>query len=165
MLPIVDTNSATDVVAENAASGTAVGVTAWAVDGDATTNTITYSLDDNAGGRFTIDGATGVVRVADGSLLDYELATSHSITIRATSADGSSITLQKTISLTDVNEAGISAIADSNTATNAVLENSPSATLVGITASASDPDGTDTVTYSLDDDAGGMFTIDPITGS
>ncbi len=164
VLPIVDTNSATDVVAENAASGTAVGVTAWAVDGDATTNTITYSLDDNAGGRFTIDGATGVVRVADGSLLDYELATSHSITIRATSADGSSITLQKTISLTDVNEAGISAIADSNTATNAVLENSPSATLVGITASASDPDGTDTVTYSLDDDAGGMFTIDPITG-
>ncbi len=164
VLPIVDTNSATDVVAENAASGTAVGVTAWAVDGDATTNTITYSLDDNAGGRFTIDGATGVVQVADGSLLDYELATSHSITIRATSADGSSITLQKTISLTDVNEGGISAIADSNTATNAVLENSPSATLVGITASASDPDGTDTVTYSLDDDAGGMFTIDPITG-
>ncbi len=28
-------------------------------DGDATTNTITYSLDDNVGGRFTIDANTG----------------------------------------------------------------------------------------------------------
>ena len=67
-------------------------MTATASDADATTNTITYSLDDNAGGRFAIDGSTGVVTVADGTLLDREVAASHNITVRATSADGSSST-------------------------------------------------------------------------
>ena len=67
-----------------------VGVTALAADADATNNTITYTLDDNAGGRFAIDGITGVVTVADGTLLDREAAASHNITVRATSSDGSS---------------------------------------------------------------------------
>ncbi len=46
---ISDTNATTNSVAENSAIGTAVGVTAFASDADATTNTITYSLDNNAG--------------------------------------------------------------------------------------------------------------------
>ena len=58
-------------------------------DADATTNTVTYSLVDDAGGRFAINGSSGVVTVADGSLLDREAAASHDITVRATSADGS----------------------------------------------------------------------------
>ena len=33
---------------------------------------VTYCLTDDAGGRFAIDANTGVVTVADGSLLDYE---------------------------------------------------------------------------------------------
>ena len=60
------------------------------LDADATNNTILYTLDDNAGGRFAIDGATGIVTVADGTLLDREVAASHNITVRATSSDGSS---------------------------------------------------------------------------
>ena len=59
-----------NAVDENAANGTAVGVTALAADADATNNTITYTLDDNAGGRFAIDGSTGVVTVADGTSLE-----------------------------------------------------------------------------------------------
>ena len=55
-----------------------------AVDPDGTA-TVTYSLSDNAGGRFTIDASTGVVTVADGSLLNHEAATSHQITVLATS--------------------------------------------------------------------------------
>ena len=38
-----------------------------ASDADATTNTITYTLDDDAGGRFAIDANTGVVTVAGGA--------------------------------------------------------------------------------------------------
>ena len=45
-----DNVGATNAVNENAATGTVVGVTALATDADATTNTITYSLADNAGG-------------------------------------------------------------------------------------------------------------------
>ena len=151
-------------MAENAANGSLVGITAQASDADGTTNAITYSLDDSAGGRFAIDANTGVVTVADGSALNYEAATSHSITVRATSADGSFSTQNFTINLTDVNEAGVSAVSDSNAASNTVLENAANGTTVGMTGLATDSDGTDTVTYSLDDNAGGRFTIDGNTG-
>ena len=86
---ITDSDATANAVDENAANGTAVGVTALASDADATNNTITYTLDDDAGGRFAIDGSTGVVTVADGTLLDREAAASHNITVRATSSDGS----------------------------------------------------------------------------
>ncbi|MGN6547614.1 MAG: cadherin domain-containing protein, partial [Aureliella sp.] len=162
---ISDANgAAADVVAENAANGTVVGITALASDADATNNTISYSLDDDAGGRFAIDSSTGVVTVADGSLLDYESATSHAITVRATSSDGSSSTKAFTIALSDVNEFAISATSDSDASANFTWENAAVGTLVGVTGLADDADGTDSVTYSLDDDAGGRFAIDANTG-
>ncbi len=161
---VTDTNASANSVAENAANGTLVGITGLASDADATTNAITYSLDDDAGGRFTINSSTGVVTVADGTLLNYEAANSHNITVRATSADTSFSTQSFTINLTDVNEGAISAVSDSNAAGNTVLENSSNGTTVGITGLATDPDGTDVVTYSLDDNAGGRFAIDSSTG-
>ncbi len=159
-----DTNSATNEVSENVAIGTTVGITANAFDLDATTNAITYSLDDSAGGRFAIDAATGVVTVADGSLLDYESATSHGIVIRATSADGSYSLQNFIIQIADVNEFAVTPISDTDSSANWVLENSAIGSVVGVTAFASDADGTDTITYSLDNDAGGLFAIDSITG-
>ena len=75
-----------------------------ASDADATNNTITYTLDDDAGGRFAIDSITGVVTV--NAALDYETATSHNVTVRATSADGSFADQSFTINVTDVNETG-----------------------------------------------------------
>jgi hypothetical protein len=162
---ISDTDVTADSVAENAANGTVVGITALASDADATTNVITYSLDDDAGGRFAIGAATGVVTIADGSLLDREAAASHSITVRATSADGSSSTQAFSIALTDVNEFAVGAIADTDALANGAAENSPAGTPVGITAFASDADATtNAVAYSLDDDAGGRFAVDAATG-
>jgi len=69
--------------AEGAANGTAVGITASSSDVNG--GTITYSLVDNAGGRFAIDGSTGVVTVADGTLLatGKACASEESIIIRA----------------------------------------------------------------------------------
>ena len=52
---VTDSDATANAVAENAAIGTVVGVTALASDADATNNTITYTLDDDAGGRFAID--------------------------------------------------------------------------------------------------------------
>jgi hypothetical protein len=94
---VSDTDAAANAVNENAANGTVVGITALATDSDATTNTVTYTLDDTAGGRFAIDAVTGIVTVADGTLLDRESAASHNIIVRATSADGSSSTQAFTI--------------------------------------------------------------------
>ncbi|MFN6205762.1 MAG: cadherin repeat domain-containing protein, partial [Planctomycetota bacterium] len=140
---------------ENTANGTAVGITASASDADATTNTITYTLDNNAVGRFAINSSTGVVTVANSSLLNYEVATSHSITVRATSADGSWSTQSFTISLTDVDEFDVGPVTDTNAAANSLAENSANGIAVGITAAASDADATNNIiTYSLDDTSG-----------
>ena len=53
---------------------------------------MTYSLTDNAGGRFAINSSNGVVTVANGALLDYETAHSHNITVQATAGALSSTT-------------------------------------------------------------------------
>jgi hypothetical protein len=162
---VTDANAAANSLAENSANGSLVGITASASDADATTNAITYSLDDSAGGRFAINSSTGVVTVANSSLLNYESAISHQVTIRATSADGSFSTQVFTINLTDVDEFDVGAITDTNAATNAINENSANGTVVGLTAFANDLDGTtNQITYSLDNDAGGRFTINSSTG-
>ena len=142
--------------------GTAVGITALATDADATSTRSPTRLDDDAGGLFAIHTTTGVVTV--NGALDYETATSHAITVRATSRDGSFSTQGFTITVTDVNESGITAISDTDVAADYVLENAANGTVVGVTALATDADGTDTVSYSLDDDAGGRFAIDATTG-
>ena len=59
-----DVDATANAVDENATVGTVVGITASASDADATNNTITYTLQDNDGGRFAINSSTGVVTVA-----------------------------------------------------------------------------------------------------
>jgi T5SS/PEP-CTERM-associated repeat protein len=155
----VDSNNATNHVAENAANGTVVGITAAASDAEG--HAVTYSLVDDAGGRFAINATTGVVTVADGSKLDFEQATSHQITVQASDGANTSQSVF-TIAIDNVNEAP-SAPVDSNNTTNHVAENAANGTVVGITAAASDPEG-HAVTYSLVDDAGGRFAINATTG-
>ncbi|WP_336605417.1 tandem-95 repeat protein [Stutzerimonas stutzeri] len=100
---LTDSDAADNRVTENAATGTRVGITALGTDADRGT-TVTYSLLDNAGGRFAIDATTGMVTVADGSKLDYETATSHTVVVQALSSDGSTQTASYTIALSDVDD-------------------------------------------------------------
>ncbi|NRA62810.1 MAG: cadherin repeat domain-containing protein, partial [Psychrobium sp.] len=163
-----DTNTAgdaaTNLVSENANAGTQVGITAFATDvGD----TVTYSLSDNPGNLFFIDGLSGVVRLL-GSL-DYSVATSHDIIILATSSDGSTSSQIFTVNVGDNNTGAgagidIGEIIDANTTASLVSENAIIGTEVGITANAVDVDPTDTVTYSLSNDALGLFSIDSNSG-
>ncbi len=108
---VTDSNVAANTVAEDAIAGTTVGVTALADDADATDN-VTYSLSDDAGGRFTIDANSGVITV--NGALDYETNTSHSVTVLATSDDGSTSSQAFTINVTDVNEGAVGAISDTD---------------------------------------------------
>ena len=105
--PISDSDAAADEVAENVVGGTVVGVTAFARDPDVADN-VSYSLLVDAGGRFRIDASTGVIAVdGSGPGLDYESASSHDITVQATSDDGSTSQRTFTISVIDANDAPV----------------------------------------------------------
>ena len=144
-------------IAENATNGSVVG-TVSATDLNAG-ETFSYALTNDAGGRFTIDAATGQVTVADGSQLDYETATSHDITVRVTDSAGNTYDEVMSISVSNVNETPT----DLTMSGFEVNEGTANGTVVG-TAAATDPDAGETFSYSLTDDAGGRFTIDATTG-
>jgi Ca2+-binding RTX toxin-like protein len=145
-------------IAENAANGTVVG-TATGIDSD-TSDTSSYSLANNADGRFAINASTGVVTVAVGTLLDFEAANSHGITIRVTDAAGATYDELFSIAVTNVNEAPIGLTLVSG---GTIAENSINGTIVG-QLGGTDPDAGATLSYSLIDNAGGRFAINATNG-
>ena len=139
-------------VAEDAATDTIVGTLQGVVDPDAGDSHI-LSLMDSAGGRFKLVGNT--LQVADGTLLDFEGAASHAVTVRVTDAAGLSYDEIFTVDITDVNEAPT----DVALSANSVAEGAASGTVVGLLAGVVDPDAGDTHVLSLVDDAGGRFQL------
>jgi hypothetical protein len=89
-------------VAENSANGTVVG-TVTGTDPDAGAS-LHYALVDDAGGRFAINPVTGAITVANGTLLDYETAHSHQITVRTADQGGLALDKNFTIAVGDVYE-------------------------------------------------------------
>jgi hypothetical protein len=63
---LVDNNAAANTVAEKRGQRTVVGITALGTDADVGA-TVTYSLSNDAGGRFAINASTGVITVANGT--------------------------------------------------------------------------------------------------
>ena len=145
--------SLTNEVSENAAVGTTVGITADAVDSDATTNGITYSLVDNDGGRFAIDSGTGVVTVAGAIDLETDGAV-RTITIRANSDDGSFFDQVFTIDILNVNEAPVMNTAASFTV-NEFTDTTGGYTVANL--SALDVDAGDSLSFSI---VGGLDAAD-----
>ncbi len=135
-------------IAENSANGTLVG-TALTSDPDAS-NTYSYSLTNNAGGRFAINSTTGNITVANSSLLNFEANTSHSIVVQTTDQGGLSFSKTFTIAVTDVNDAP-TAVADAATAleaggvSNATAGSNPTGNVL---TNDTDADAVDTKTVS-----------------
>jgi len=157
--PVTDDDAAANEIAEDASSGTVVGITGLATDPDGT-DTVSYSIDDT---RFEID-ANGVVTVAAGASFDHETEPTITVEITATSSDTSTSSESFVIDVTDVNEAPVGPVTDDDAAANEIAEDATTGAFVGITGLATDPDGTDTVSYSIDDarfeiDANGVVTV------
>jgi len=134
---VYDLNPAPNSVSEDAATGTAVGITAHAIDPDGT-DTVTYSLSNDSGGLFTIDTNTGVISVAGN--LDYENAASHTITIRANSTDGSFSELNFILQIADTYEGG----SDESSDTAPAVDEETTSTI--------DPEETVTVVPSVEEE-------------
>ncbi|WP_161485244.1 cadherin domain-containing protein, partial [Aliivibrio fischeri] len=170
--PVTDSNTAENTLSENAEIGTVVNITGLATDPDGDDVTYALSQTDIDAGLFAIDASTGVVTLIGN--LDHEVADSHSITIIATSTDGSTSEASFDITVTDADgstpgggdtDNDVGPVTDSNAADNTISENAEIGTVVNITGLAVDPDGDD-VTYALsqaDIDAG-LFAIDATTG-
>ncbi|MAE51863.1 MAG: hypothetical protein CMH27_08630 [Micavibrio sp.] len=90
-----------DIIAENSANGTLIGQLS-AIDTDSV-DTMTYSLMDDAGGLFMIDGNQLIVNGA----LDFEAASARSIIVRVEDAAGHSFDKTMDITITDVLEADL----------------------------------------------------------
>ncbi len=87
IFPEDEGDTLTRSIAENSPAGTPVGapVTATSTGGDA----LTYAL--SGASAFSIDAATGQIRVAGGAVLDYETTKSYTVTVSVTDgkdADG-----------------------------------------------------------------------------
>ena len=145
-------------VDENVPVGTAVGtVTAKDAAGD----TLTFSLVDNAGGRFAINPTTGVLLTM--MALDYEALAATSVTVRVTDSAGQSTDQSFNIAIGNVNEAPLG-VADSGS----VSEDSVSANWWSqLLGNDSDPDAGDVLTITGVDTSGtlGSVLFDPATQS
>ncbi|ESY76091.1 hypothetical protein X743_01200 [Mesorhizobium sp. LNHC252B00] len=95
-----DTDTAANQIAQNAAAGTAVGITASATDPDAG-STVAYSINDT---RFAINASTGIITRSSTGTLNAQLEPSVNLTVTASSADGSTDTHAFAVSITGANQ-------------------------------------------------------------
>ena len=95
----VDADAAADKAGDSWVTGTRVGITATAVETGE--GAVTYKLTDDAGGRFVIDAETGVVTIGNASLINSNVATSHTIKVVASDGAGTGPEQSFTIAVTD----------------------------------------------------------------
>lgn len=136
--------SATRSIAENTASGTAVGDPIAATDED-DGDTLSFAIvAGNAGGAFSIDSTTGQLRVAKTSALNYETSSEFALDVTVTDSHGKATTARVTVSVGDVNDAPALA----SPAAASIPENSPIGSVIGSPLVATDEDG-DAVSLSI----------------
>lgn len=154
-----DITLSNNAVDENSAGGTVIG-TFGAVDGDKKER-FTFSLTDDAGGRFVVTG-NNKLTVADGASLDYETAASYQITVQVTDKQGHTYQETMTIAINDLPDDPTvpnTAPTDMQLSGNSVQEGAANGALVGV-LTTTDADAGETFSYTLLDSAGGRFVID-----
>ncbi|MEM9385757.1 MAG: cadherin domain-containing protein, partial [Pseudomonadota bacterium] len=165
------------VIEEGAAGGEVVGVLAAT---DSASGSVSYALADAESPFEIVDGK---LQVKDGATVDYEAQSSYDLEIVATDDNGEVEAQTITVHVADRSGAddtadagaagapgggdptsSVGAVTDSDGDGNSVSENAGTGVSVGIVARAVDGDIGDAVTYSLSENAGGAFAIDPDSG-
>jgi Ca2+-binding RTX toxin-like protein len=151
-------------VSEAAAAGTVVGqLAATDLDGD----TLTYTLLNDAGGRFAIEG--GELRYDGSPSLDYEASGAHLIQVQVSDDHGGIAVQDFSVTVGDVNEAPVLPASYSF----AIAEGAAIGSVVGSAVQAADPDAGangQLAYYFLNGGAAsatssdGRYTIDATTG-
>jgi Domain of unknown function (DUF4347)/NPCBM/NEW2 domain/Bacterial Ig domain/Cadherin-like/Putative Ig domain/Cadherin domain len=152
-------------VAENSTSVTTITAT----DADLPAQTLIYSrVGGTDAARFFIDTNTGLLSFVTApdfeGPVDSNSDNVYHVTIRVDDGLGGFDEQAISVTVTNINEGGVSPISDSDTTANSVNENAAVGGIVGVTAIAADPDASDAITYTLDNSASGRFVIDANTG-
>ena len=155
-------------VAENAAAGTTIVDINDSNTGNDTDNdgeALTYSITaGNDAGLFSINTTSGVLSIAGGKTLDFETATSHTLTVQA--SDGSNTdNATLTISVTNIND-NTPVVADEVVeALETITPGTEIADLKdNLTTNDNDRDG-DAISYSITSgNDEGLFAIEDATG-
>lgn len=120
-----------------------------------------FVLDESPGG--TSPAPNTAVRREVALSLDVETGDLVEVTIYRDSGEYTRFDYIEFVPLVPANPP-VGAVSDTDATPNAIAENAAAGTLAGITASASDPDAGDTVSYTIDDnrfsvDAGGVVRV------
>lgn len=142
-------------VTENAPTGTLVGTLGSTAANTGTTRT--YTLTENGGGRFRLNGDR--IEIADGSQINFEQSASRTITVQTKDDGNRTHTAKFVIQVANVNEAPGSLFLTDPT----IPEQEPVGTVVG-RLDAGDPDLGEKLTFGFVSGAGSAdnsrFTID-----
>ena len=152
-------------IAENSSNGSVVGdVNANDGDGGADDANVTYSivsgnsnLDLDGNSAFAIDANTGAITLNDTDDIDYEVATSHTLTISATDQNSATTNLTLTVNVTDTNEAPTL-----TGKTQASVSENSTGTIY--TATGSDPEN-NSLTYTLSGTDAALFDLNANSGA
>ena len=163
-----DSDQRLESISEDAVTGTTVsGLSLYAIDerGERLSDVVwTITASD---GPFAIDTTSGVVRLSTATL-DYEIATSHTITVSAlASLEGISVVGSSVVMVLVVNVLESVRVEDSNAAANTLAENATAGTLVGGLGLELRDEGNrlQAAHWSLEDDAGELFAISSTNGT
>ena len=129
-------------VLENSAAGTRVGEAVQATDPD-TGDVLGYTLSGADADSFTIDVASGQIRVGVGTMLDRESKDTYRVTVTASDPSTATDTAAVTITIEDVNEPPV-AVND----TAETDEDPDTATLINVLDNDADPEN-EPLTVSL----------------
>ena len=158
--PTFPGTTATRSVAENKATGTAIGAAVTATDpdvagtntdvnpDDATVDALTYTLGGTDAASFDIVSTSGQLQTK--AALDYETDNSYSVTVTVSDGGTDTASVTVTINVTNVNEAPTF---PATTATRSVAENTEAGINIGAAVAATDPDVAGTNTDVNPDDA------------
>ncbi len=103
--PEFDSATATREVPENTEAGENIGAPVTATDPD-TGDTPAYTLEGADLDSFDIDSASGQIQTKSGVTYDHESKSSYSVTVKADDNNGGTATIDVTITVADVDEAG-----------------------------------------------------------